>query len=170
MDRIKGAPPRVGLALLFLCLALNFPGLAKAGEDLASFLPKSGEVKGWDLTDEIGQAKGEELFELINGGAEVYLRLGFVQALLATYGDGKDRAVNLELFQMKKQAAAKAVFEKKATGLSIKAPFGDRAAWGDYYLFIHKGVYQIALTASFQDRTTEPVLKNLAEALLKKLP
>ena len=45
-----------------------------------SYLPQGGEVDRWSSSEEPQHAVGEDLFLLINGGAEIYHEYGFEQA------------------------------------------------------------------------------------------
>ena len=57
-------------------------------------------LDGWALDGEPQVVVGDELFELINGGAELYHQLGFVQAAAAEYVDDSGCAISLEVFEM----------------------------------------------------------------------
>ena len=58
------------------------------------------EIDGWRMEYEPEIYVGDSLFELINGGAEVYHRFGFVQALSTQYSEADGRSISLEVFEM----------------------------------------------------------------------
>ena len=70
----------------------------QAPGDLSGYLPASGEVAGWTLSDAPKNYRGDKLFVMINGGADIYHEYGFTQVLSAEYVDGQreiDQAGNL---------------------------------------------------------------------------
>ena len=66
-----------GAGLFASCGGSGTPESAR--QDL---VPKSGEVKGWDPNGQATVVNGDELFELIDGGAEIYHEFGFEHGFL----------------------------------------------------------------------------------------
>jgi len=59
-------------------------------EPLLRLLPLESDLKGWKLDEEPQTAEGIGLFELINGGAEEYVKEGFSRAVMATYRNNEE--------------------------------------------------------------------------------
>ena len=72
-----------------------------------------GNVNGWQPEDEAKYAAGEDLFLLINGGAEVYHEYGFQEALFQTYSTKEGKSINLEVYEMVSQEAAFGIYSFK---------------------------------------------------------
>ena len=143
---------RVMLCVLISCLIASFSAVNSQGEEppsqepLVRLLPLESELKGWTLDGEPQTAEGMALFELINGGAEEYVKEGFRRAVLASYLNSEGKRINVDIFEMLSSESAKSIYRKKAGDQGTKVPVGDEAALEDYYLNFRKGVYQVTLS------------------------
>jgi hypothetical protein len=116
-------------------------------------------VSGWQQEYEPEIYVGDALFELINGGAEVYHRFGFVQALATQYADGDGRSISLEVFEMKDIDGAKRIYADKTGGSGEPLQIGDEAAGEDYYLNFRSGRFLVTITGfDSQPETTDGIL------------
>jgi len=131
------------------------PGLASAAV----------EIEGWQLEAEPQIYVGDTLFELINGGAELYHRFGFVQALSAQYSDGEGRSIALELFEMHDAEAARGIYSEKTGGAGERLEIGDEAAFESYYLNFRSGRFLVTVTGFESDPKTTDGLLELARAV-----
>jgi len=155
---------KVKRTILFLCLILS--GLcvqSQAYADLSALLPLQAELGEWALAEAPRQAQGDDLFALINGGAELYLELGFKQALMASYTNKAGTFITLEIYEMSDPKAARTVFEQKAGGQGKRIALGDGALLADYYLNFWKGPYQVTLTGDDSTRETVEGLMTIAK-------
>jgi hypothetical protein len=126
-------------------------------------------LAGWQLQGEPQVVVGDALFELINGGAELYHEHGFVQAMAADYTDEAGRAISLEVFEMKDLLGAREVFAEKSRGSGEFLAVGDEAAFEEYYLNVRTGPFLITVTGFDTDeQTTEGILR-LAESVVNVL-
>ena len=127
--------------------------------DLRSFCPVISEVKNWQPDGEPEIAEGEDLFLVINGGAEIYHEYGFKKAIFQTYIKSDGNAINLEIYEMESNAAA--------FGLSLKLGF---EGWLEsYYLNFWKGNYLVTLTSMQTDTSCIADLEKLANAVDNKI-
>lgn len=127
------------------------------------------ELEGWRLDGEPMIYVGESLFELINGGAELYHQHGFVQALAAEYVDDDDRAIALEVFEMSDLDGTAAIYAAKTGGSGEPAAIGDEAAVESYYLNTRTGCFLITITGFSSDETTNQAIVELAHAAAARL-
>jgi hypothetical protein len=128
-------------------------------ETLLRLLPLESDLKGWTLDGEAQTAEGMALFELINGGAEEYVKAGFRRAVQATYINSKGKRINLDIYEMLSPESARSIHRKKAGGKGTKVPVGEEAAIEDYYLNFQKGAYQVTLSGyDTQKETLESLL------------
>jgi len=143
---------RVMRWILISCLFVSFSAVNSQGEEppsqeaLVRLLPLESDLKGWTLDGEPQTAEGMALFELINGGAEEYVKQGFRRALLATYINSEGKRINLEVYEMLSPKSAKRIHRKKAGDRGATVPVGEEAAMEDYYLNFRKGAYQVTLS------------------------
>ena len=117
------------------------------------------DISGWHQEYEPEIFVGDSLFELINGGAEVYHRFGFVRALATQYADDAGRSISLEVFEMKDVEGAGSIYSDKTGGSGEPLQIGDEAAGEDYYLNFRSGRFLVTITGfDSEPETTEGIL------------
>jgi hypothetical protein len=70
------------IGVMLLLIAVN-AAAQQTPEDLSGYLLASGEVYGWTPSDAPKSYRGDELFVMIDGGADIYHEYGFTQVLRA---------------------------------------------------------------------------------------
>jgi len=127
------------------------------------------EIEGWYLEVEPQVYVGDALFELVNGGAELYHRFGFVRALSTQYSDGKGHSISLDLFEMNDAEAARGIFSEKTGAGGEHLEIGDEASFESYYLNVRSGRFLVTLTGFDSDPETMDGLLKLARAVESRL-
>jgi hypothetical protein len=157
---------RVVLCVLISCLIASFSAVNPQAEEppsqepLLRLLPLESDLKGWKLDGEPQTAEGMGLFELINGGAEEYVKEGFRRAVIATYINSEGKRINLDIYEMLSPESTRSIYRKKAGDKGTKVPIGEEAALEDYYLNFRKGAYQVTLSGyDTQKETLEWLLQ-----------
>ncbi len=144
---------RISLLITALTLSCFCCTPAAASDDQASFealseiLPAAGELDGWIPDGEAQLAKGEDLFLLINGGAEIYLEYGFVACLFQTYVSQDGRSINVEIYEMDGPEAAYGIFTFKRSGNGMRVDVGQEGSYESYYVIFWRGRYLITVIA-----------------------
>ncbi|MEW5721819.1 MAG: DUF6599 family protein [Thermodesulfobacteriota bacterium] len=154
------------VAAALALLAFAAPALAGS---LADLLPGPSESAQWRPDGEPREVEGEDLFLLIDGGAEQYLQAGFRRAIEAVFLDSDGRTINLVVYEMESPEAAGRIFEEKAGEGGERLDLGDRAVFEQYYLSFQKGRYLADLSAYEATPETEAALKFLAALLARKI-
>jgi hypothetical protein len=136
--------------LSFVIVSLGYL-LPVAGQDpadqLALLFPEEGEVKGWSPVDSIEFAAGDDLYLLIDGGAEIYHEFGFLSAGYGGYKSEQNQTVNLEIYEMSDPGAAYGMFTFK-TGSSGTDFRGGCQGWLEsYYLNFWGENYLVTVVA-----------------------
>ena len=126
------------IAALLLLIAVSAAAQQGPG-DLSGYLPASGEVVGWKLSDAPKNYRGDKLFVMINGGADIYHEYGFTQVLSAEYADVHGKSLSLELYEMESPAAAYGIYTFKIGAGGKTLAIGQEALLEDYYLHFWKG-------------------------------
>lgn len=128
---------RVILAWLWAAAVVVCSSHALAAEpaqrDLLHLLPQAPELSGWQPEGPSHQVAGEDLFSLIDGGAEVFLKAGFSRAMTQTYGRADRQPIQLEIYEMVSADAARAVFTQKTKGDGQPVTLGAQGVDGGYY-------------------------------------
>jgi len=131
-------------------------------KEILTLLPDQDQLKGWEPFGEPQYAEGEDLFLLINGGAEIYYEYGFKQAVIHSYSREDDTSVNVEIYEMEDAKSAYGIYTFK-TGENGKNIFvGTQGKLEEYYLNFWKGPYVVTLIGFDTDPTTRKSLKKIA--------
>jgi hypothetical protein len=138
-------------------------------EEPAGLLSAAVVIDGWQLDEEPLIYVGDSLFEMINGGAELYHRFGFVQALAAQYSDPEERSIALEVFEMGDEAGARNIYAEKTGGTGEPLDIGDEGAGESYYLNVRTGRFLVTITGFESDQETTDGLMMLARAVAQQL-
>jgi hypothetical protein len=161
-------------ALMAVAIA-SFPALpsqaqSSTNEELLRLLPPDSDLRGWALDGEPQTAEGMALFELINGGAEEYVKEGFRRAVLVTYTNREGKRINLDIFEMLSPESARSIHLKKTGNRGTKVSVGDEAAMEDYYVNFRKGAYQVTLSAYDSRKETLEWLLHVARLVAERIP
>ncbi len=137
--------------------------------DITFFCPIKGETDNWSPDGEAETAKGEDLYLVINGGAEIYHEYGFKNAIYQTYTNNTGNSINLEIYEMESNAAAFGMYSFKTGKNGVSLKFGYEGWLETYYLNFWKGNYLVTLTSMKTDSSCIEDLKTLAKAVDKKI-
>jgi hypothetical protein len=146
------------LLRIFLCTVLfnaPFPHAAFSQDrNILTYLPVACEFGGWDIEDSARIFAGEELFTLIDGGADIYLEYGFQQVAAVKYRNNLENSIKLEIYEMSDAPAAYGMFSLVAGNQGKKVHVGNEGRIYDYYLMFWKNKFLIFLTG---DDTTDEI-------------
>jgi len=131
-------------------------------KDILALLPDQNQLKGWKPFGEPQYAKGEDLFLLINGGAEIYYEYGFKQAVIHSYSHEDESSVNVEIYEMEDAESAYGIYSFKIGEEGKDISVGTQGRLEDYYLNFWKGPYVVTLIGFDNDSTTQQSLKKIA--------
>ncbi len=137
--------------------------------DITRFLPKGDDLNDWTPNGPQQLVYGEDLFLLINGGAEIYLKHGFKSAVAAVYKHKSGRTANLEIFEMSTPAAAREIYQYKTGGAEDNASIGQGARIDEYYLNFRFKRFLITLTGVDSGEDAMRELTALARIIEKKI-
>lgn len=154
---------------IVLFLIHNQNNFAVSQTDLQSLLPKTGEVDSWKPVGMPENAVGDDLYILINGGAEIYHEYGFKQVVMQEYQNDKQKSINVEIYEMNDAASAFGIYSFK-TGKDGKAvAIGQDALLEDYYLNFWKGNFIVTLTGFDNEDETIDGITTIARTIDQKI-
>jgi len=153
-----------------LCGVLLLISSFGAAEELTDYLPTPDDLPGWKAEDAPQQAKGDELFSMIDGAAEVYFEYGFSRALVQYYANDQDQSLQIELYEMADPAAAYGIFSFHAGNESQPIAIGNDGILGEYYLSFWQNAYFVTLSASESEPELLELLKQIAQKMAAKFP
>ncbi len=140
---------------------------AAGGED--GLLPPSGFAGGWTRN---GQAKifpASALYNHIDGGAEIFLELGFEEATVQRYTRAADEIV-VECYRMRDAEAALAIYLDKCGAETPSPGFDERHTAGRYQLLFVRDRYFVILNNPPGTPAVAPALVEFARAIAGRLP
>lgn len=126
--------------------------------------------EGWIAEEPYRTAEGNQLFTVIDGGAELYVRLGFRRAVFVSYQSPAGKNINLEIYQMRTPALAREVYAQKVGEGGHAVDFGAAARFEDYYLNFYKGAYQVTVSGYGTDSQTAEGILAIAGSIDARLP
>lgn len=163
---------RAKLGKLFALLLLFMAASASAGqapENLAGLLPASGEVAGFTPNGTPQAYHGDDLFQMIDGGADIYHEYGFRQVLSAEYLDAHGKTIKLEMYEMESPAAAYGIYSFKVGEGGKPLAIGQEGRIEDYYLNFWKGNMQVTLIGQDAEEETVQGIVALAGAVAARI-
>ena len=148
-----------------LLLAAAGAAAQQDGGDLSAYLPADGEAAALTLDDPPRTYRGDELFMMIDGGADIYHEYGFSQVVRAAYTDADGRSINLEIYAMQSPQAAWGIYTFKTGAGATPVDIGQEALFEDYYLNFVKGNLLVTVVGPDAEEATAKAVIALARAV-----
>lgn len=145
--------------IISLFLVACFASVPAAQDDQIVF-PE--EIDGWIVSPQRHIFIGDELFDYINGGAEIYHEYGFEKVTVADYERAGD-VITAEVYRMITDAfGIYSLLRGEGDG---HLDMGNGGVISDYYLIFWSGNHIVAVTAQTEfDNSTEAV-KSIAQTI-----
>ena len=160
-------------AVLFVFAFAFFPHTsdltASPQHNLTEYLPKKCEMQGWERDGSPQEYREDELYEYINGGAEIYHEYGFTQVFVQDFKSKSGKALSLEIFEMEDAESAYGIYTFKTSAEDKRLVLGSDAQLADYYLNFWKGNLLVTITGFDEDQETIKALQELAKAVDAKI-
>ena len=137
--------------------------------DDASLLPADGAVAGLARDGAAEVFRGAELYGHIDGGAEIYLEVGFERVTVQRYRRGEDE-LTAELYRMSDPTAALAVYLGRCGDETPDAGLAERHTAGRHQLLLVKGGVFLAVNNDTGRAKGAPLLVEVARAVAARLP
>lgn len=156
------------LVLLWIILTFACGGQAVAS-DLSALAPGAGDLGVWAPVGKPQQHEGLDLYELINGGAELYHEFGFRCVLAQEYGDQEQRYIALEIYEMENPTAAFGIYSFRTSPEGRSIPVGAEAILAGHYLNIWKDRFLLTLSGVDADEATREGLVEIGKAVTDRI-
>ena len=135
-----------------------------------SIVAKLQPAAGWTAPEPARTAVGTGLFELIDGGAELYHEFGFKRAASWSLETAERSSIQVELYEMTDAAAAYGVWSLMQTGSYTRGTLGQGSLRFGYYVAFWSGSYFASVTGARSDAATQAEVDRLAAQLAALLP
>ncbi len=140
------APARL-LTVLLAAGSLALTAAAAPGAaDLRGLLPAPGQIPGWRVADPPRLFEGDQLFDLIDGGAMLYEEYGFVRALSCRFAGPASASLQVEVYEMAGDASAYGIYSMMQSPQGAAVDAGQEARLAGDYIAVWKGSYYISVT------------------------
>jgi hypothetical protein len=154
-----------------LCATLAIASCpAFAADAPESIVAKLQPAAGWTEPEPARVAVGTGLFELIDGGAELYHEFGFKRAASWSLETAERSSIQIELYEMTDAAAAYGVWSIMQTGTYTRGTLGQGSLRFGYYVTFWSGSYFASVTGARPDTATQAEVDRLAAQLAAQLP
>jgi len=137
------------------------PKQTEAPQSMTRYLPGESDLEMWRPEDSSQIFVGEDLYELIDGGAVIYYEYGFKQVIVQEYQKPDGKSINLEIYEMDNSASAYGIYTfQSAEGDEVEV--GSEGIQSTYYLQFWKDKFFVILIASDTEETTSKGLLTIA--------
>jgi len=144
--------------------------VTKYKEILRTLLPKNTEIKGWKISSGPQFFEQQNLWEYINGQAEMYLDYGFELVATTEYTtlDGF-RSMAIEINQMQSPKHAFGIYAAERSPNDGLIMMGVQGYLSENVLNFWKGLYYVKLSSFQTSSETKEVLMKLAAVIDNKI-
>ena len=124
---------------------------------------------GWKVADTVRVFTGRQLYEYINGGADLFLEYGFVEVAAGEYLTPGGKTVFINLYRMSDPVAAFGIFSVTRRPEYEVVAIGTMGARTDYQQIFCRGSYYIETQAMDTDSLTQREMEYLCGAVNGKI-
>ncbi len=137
--------------------------VASAGGDVVELLPEPDSVPGWMLKEEPRTYGLDDLYQYINGNADLFLSYGFVRVAVGDYAptDGTEGWISVDVYDMGAPLHAFGVYRAERAGGVDAVAVGTEGYAGDGLLAFWQGRYYVKVLMI--DGDTGDAARRLAE-------
>jgi hypothetical protein len=136
-------------------------GMEKGITDLILLLPE--EVDGWKASQKDGLYGRDNLYDYINGGAELYLSFGFKRVINRTYERPKQPDIVVDLFDMGTSKNAYGVFSHSME--TVETTYGQGSQYSEGLLLFWKDRYYLSVMSYPETPESQKALFILGEKI-----
>ena len=151
--------------IILIILILLIPSFA--GADVT--LPYDNFVEGWQKSERLRTFIDVDLFNYINGGAELFKEFGFDKLLVQSYANG-DEEIVVEVYQMENPEAAFGIYLMKCGKETPMQSISARNTGNRLQFTILKNKNFIQINNFTGNEKNIPVMSEAARALLRLIP
>lgn len=156
------------LMMHFSCLSAQ--GNRQLETDLFALLPGQEEMSNWHKVSESHFFNPDNLFEYIDGAADLYILYGFRKLITTDYTVGTDSsAVNIEIYCMKSTAYAFGIYAAERSREEIPVTIGVEGYKGPNVLNFYKGPYYVKIMSFIISEDLMASLEKMGKLISDKI-
>ncbi len=127
------------------------------------------DVGAWKKKGEAKLFEGADLYGHINGGAEVFLELGFDRLDVQAYSNGKKK-ISVETYWMTDRAAALGIYLMKCGKETRDSSFQERHTVNEYQLFFQRGSVYVTINSPSGEAEPAKALIPFGQRVAERIP
>jgi len=134
-------------------------------------LPQSPEINGWQLVGNHYHYLPKNLYNYINGAADLFISYGFVKLVGAEYtpGPGKKENMIVDIYDMGNKLNAFGVFQSKRDPESKSLKIGTGAFGSKKYVFFYKGRFYVEIQAFVLSAKSSDIVTRMAQKVADRI-
>jgi hypothetical protein len=159
---------RIGCLLFISYIILVYPeGGFSSKNELIPLLPV---MKGWSRTSEPEYYGPQNLYDYLDGGAEVYLRNNFQELLVQRYNKD-DKRLSIEIYRIKTSADTERLYNIVYSGSmsGTKVRIGWSGVYDTGYLRFRFANYLVVIVSGGENKEIEVPMLEFGNQIYKKL-
>ena len=151
---------------MFLLLLILLPAMLFAAEKEFANFPK---IKDWDLKVSSDVYTPKNLWDFMNGGADLYIKYGFVDLHLAEYHNSDGATIQAEVYRHSSSTNAYGIYASERSPGYQFIELGGQAYIGEGILNFFSGAYYVKLLSIGEEGAAPNALKKVGKSLVKAL-
>jgi hypothetical protein len=143
-------------------------GNSKGPDPLEKYLPESASISLWKADGKPKIFKGKELYDYIDGGAEIFYEYGFAQAIGQRYASG-DKSITVDIYEMDNPKAAFGIFSVQRDSEMPALGVGDDGTASDTMVGFYQERFYVVITANKSAPDVKQASVQFARAVSQKI-
>ncbi|NIA29986.1 MAG: hypothetical protein GWP06_08765 [Actinobacteria bacterium] len=158
------------MSLMMVFTAPLYPvSFMTSDEPMEKLLPADSQIAPWTKSGKPEIYKSRELFNYIDGGADIYLEYGFSQVISQEYSY-EEESIVADIYEMNDPEAAFGIYSIHRDAHKPAAHVGDDGTEFDYQITFWQDRYYVILLGYSSDKETKNVLQNFAKKISAHIP
>ena len=150
---------------ILIFILLFIPIMPASTQNLSDYLPKT--ISEWKATGPDKFYYPENLYEYINGGAELFISYGFNQVISRTYKRSGQPDILVEIFNMVEAKNAFGVYSQGRE--KIDSTYGQGSQIYHGAILFWKGPYYISIVTDSETTQSKPAIIKMAKKIDKAI-
>ncbi len=138
------------------------------GEPIENLLPADSQIAPWKRSGKQEIYKERELFNYIDGGADIYLEYGFNQVISQEFSY-EEESIVVDVYQMNDPEAAFGIYSIHRDAYKPIANVGDDGTEFEYQITFWQGRFYVVLLGYNNDQETRNVLHCFAQKVSARI-
>ncbi len=156
------------LLIFSISVAVYFTKNYLTSTSIEDFLPSDSEVYPWTIGEPLKVFGSRDLFELINGGADLFFEYGFKQVGSQKYINGK-KSISVEIYEMNDSTSAFGIFSQNRDYRYPLLDIGSNAVQLDYNVSFWKNRFYVVVLSNDDDSNTKKNLIQFSKIISNKI-